>query len=31
MAREAKMVLLAEEWKEDEVDPLGWWMSEKLG
>ena len=29
MCSEASKVLLAETWSED-VDPTGWWMSEKL-
>jgi len=29
MCSEASKVLLAETWTED-VDPTGWWMSEKL-
>jgi len=29
MSNEANRVLLAETWSED-VDPTGWWMSEKL-
>jgi len=29
MSSDASKVLLAETWSED-VDPTGWWMSEKL-